>query len=256
MRKLKTKAQGAFLALLLVLLVLTGCSGTSPPQGDSGKNGPLPTEESAAESTRPEPGEDTETETQTETQTETEAGASPDAPGNPAQDAADGNTADGNTADGKTETGDPAQENTGAANDPDTTAQPEPKAPDTTAANSPEPTTQPTVTITIQGPVGTPPLRTAAPVALRQGDTVLDLLQRMAKEQRLHLSVRGSGRAGYVEAIDNLYEFDQGPGSGWMYSVNGAFPDRSSGEWEPEDGDTVVWWYTLDAGKDVREAQP
>jgi hypothetical protein len=55
----------------------------------------------------------------------------------------------------------------------------------------------------------------------------------------------------YVEEINGFGEFDDGPNSGWMYSVNGVFPDYSSSLYYLEDGDTVRWLYTRDLGLDI-----
>ena len=55
----------------------------------------------------------------------------------------------------------------------------------------------------------------------------------------------------YVSAINGLAEFDGGPLSGWMYSVNGSFPNYSSSLYNLKDGDTVSWLYTLDLGNDI-----
>ena len=43
-----------------------------------------------------------------------------------------------------------------------------------------------------------------------------------------------------------LAEFDNGPNSGWMYTVNGVHPNRGLLEWEVMDGDSVVWHYVDD----------
>jgi hypothetical protein len=112
------------------------------------------------------------------------------------------------------------------------------------------------VTMTIRSMEGFPAILPAQPVPWEPGDTVLDLLIRVTREKRIHMAHRGRGRTGYVEGIDNLYEFDHGPASGWVYSVNGVFPDRSAGGWEADQGDEIIWWYTLDAGRDVEAVSP
>ncbi len=53
----------------------------------------------------------------------------------------------------------------------------------------------------------------------------------------------------------NLYEFDCGELSGWMYSVNGVWPDYGCSGYTLHDGDTVVWSYTCDLGRDVGALQ-
>ena len=55
----------------------------------------------------------------------------------------------------------------------------------------------------------------------------------------------------YIEGIHNLYEFDVGEGSGWMYSVNGWYPNYGCSRYALQDGDVVEWRYTCDLGYDV-----
>jgi len=78
-------------------------------------------------------------------------------------------------------------------------------------------------------------------MALNEGDTVLDLLLRSG----VNVKYRGSGRTAYVEAINALEEKTCGSGSGWVYEVNGGRIPLSSGLYKPENGDVIVWKYTL-----------
>ena len=55
----------------------------------------------------------------------------------------------------------------------------------------------------------------------------------------------------YIEGINNLYEFNCGSGSGWMYRVNGVFPNYGCSQYQVEDGDTIEWLYTCDLGVDL-----
>jgi hypothetical protein len=55
----------------------------------------------------------------------------------------------------------------------------------------------------------------------------------------------------YIEGIANIYEFDCGELSGWMYRVNGSFPNLGSSSYELKAGDRVEWVYTCDLGRDV-----
>ncbi len=55
----------------------------------------------------------------------------------------------------------------------------------------------------------------------------------------------------YVEGIHNLYEFDTGELSGWMYNVNGWYPNYGASRYQLKDGDVVNWRYTCDLGRDV-----
>ena len=55
----------------------------------------------------------------------------------------------------------------------------------------------------------------------------------------------------YVEGINYLYEFDGGQGSGWMYKVNGWFPNYGCSSYYLTDGEVIEWVYTCDYGADV-----
>ena len=53
------------------------------------------------------------------------------------------------------------------------------------------------------------------------------------------------------QGIHNLYEFDCGELSGWMYNVNGWFPNYGCSRYALQDGDVIRWRYTCDLGADV-----
>lgn len=86
---------------------------------------------------------------------------------------------------------------------------------------------------------------------LREGDTAYSLLKREAGKRGISVSTTGSGNTVYVYSIGGLSEFDGGPESGWMYSVNGVFPDKSAGSYLLSDGDVLRWQYTKNLGKDI-----
>ncbi len=54
------------------------------------------------------------------------------------------------------------------------------------------------------------------------------------------------GSAYYVSAINGLREKAYGATSGWMYSVNGATPMLSCGDYYLSSGDSVYWYYVGD----------
>ena len=86
------------------------------------------------------------------------------------------------------------------------------------------------------------------------GETVFDVLKRVCQEKGIHLSFRYTPLYGsyYIEGIANLYEFDVGNESGWMYKVNGWFPNYGCSSYTLEDGDEICWMYTCNGlGADV-----
>lgn len=93
----------------------------------------------------------------------------------------------------------------------------------------------------------------ATEVEPQEGETVFSLLQRVTREQGIQMEANftpGTGSA-YVEGIGNLYEFDCGQRSGWLYFVNGISPGYSCSEYTLKPGDRVEWVYTCDMGQDV-----
>ena len=85
------------------------------------------------------------------------------------------------------------------------------------------------------------------------GDSVFDVLQREMRSVGIHMSARHTPivNTAYVEAIGNIFEFDAGPMSGWIYRVNEYFPGFGSSMYMVEPGDVVKWLYSLDLGRDV-----
>ena len=83
------------------------------------------------------------------------------------------------------------------------------------------------------------------------GMTVFDVFAKVVKENKIHLEHTGTKAVPYIEGVANLYEFDCGPLSGWMYQVNGWFPSFSMGQYEVDRGDSIEIIYTCDLGEDV-----
>lgn len=83
-------------------------------------------------------------------------------------------------------------------------------------------------------------------IVFYEGQSVLDILKQTMRQNEIPMEYTGTGAAAYVKGIDNLYEFDKGPESGWIYSVNGEKRSESAGAYEPGEGDAVVWQYVLE----------
>lgn len=90
-------------------------------------------------------------------------------------------------------------------------------------------------------------------VSCYEGESVFDVLQRVCRDNGIHMESEFTPiyNSAYVEGIHNLYEFDCGSLSGWMYRVNGWYPNYGSSRYVLEDGDLVEWRYTCDLGHDV-----
>lgn len=90
-------------------------------------------------------------------------------------------------------------------------------------------------------------------VEFYEGESVFNVLQRTCKQQKIHMEYENTPlyNSAYIEGIHNLYEFDVGELSGWMYSVNGWFPNYGCSRYQLQDGDVICWVYTCDLGADV-----
>lgn len=94
-------------------------------------------------------------------------------------------------------------------------------------------------------------------VNFSEGESVFDVLLREMQKNKIHLEFKQTPayNSVYIEGIGNLYEFDCGGLSGWMYRVNGCFPNYGCSKHQLKDKDTVEWIYTCDLGADIGGAQ-
>ena len=90
-------------------------------------------------------------------------------------------------------------------------------------------------------------------VTFYEGESVFDVLIRTCKQNKIHMEYVDTPiyNSAYIEGIGNLYEFDCGNESGWMYCVNDWFPNYGCSRYVLADGDAVRWIYTCDLGRDV-----
>lgn len=90
-------------------------------------------------------------------------------------------------------------------------------------------------------------------VTFYEGESVYDVLQRICKENGIQMEASWTPmyNSAYVEGIHNLYEFDCGSGSGWMYRVDGWYPNYGCSRYQLKQGERIEWRYTCDLGKDI-----
>ena len=98
-----------------------------------------------------------------------------------------------------------------------------------------------------------PPCR----IEFTEGESAYDLLLRTCREKKIHLDATFTPiyNSCYIKGIGNLYEFDCGENSGWMYKVNDWFPNYGMSRYVLKNGDTVSLIYTCDGGFDIGERQ-
>jgi hypothetical protein len=91
-------------------------------------------------------------------------------------------------------------------------------------------------------------------ISFDDGDTVFDVLKKACSlaDIQLEYSWTPMYDSYYIEGINHLYEFDCGNESGWMYKVNGWFPNYGCSSYDLKEGDNIVWCYTCNGlGADV-----
>ncbi len=90
-------------------------------------------------------------------------------------------------------------------------------------------------------------------VVFYEGESVFNVLVREMKKNNIHMEFVNVPlyNSAYIEGIANLYEFDCGELSGWMYKVNGWFPNYGCSSYQLKDGDKIELVYTCDLGADV-----
>lgn len=90
-------------------------------------------------------------------------------------------------------------------------------------------------------------------VTFNEGESVFDVLKQVCKDNKVQLefSFTPIYNSAYIEGINNLYEFDCGSLSGWMYEVNDWFPNYGCSRYEVKNGDVIEWQYTCDLGGDI-----
>lgn len=90
-------------------------------------------------------------------------------------------------------------------------------------------------------------------VTFYEGESVFDVLLREMQDNNIHMEfvMTPIYNSHYIEGINNIYEFDCGELSGWMYRVNGWFPNYGCSRYMLKDGDKIEWIYTCDLGRDI-----
>lgn len=90
-------------------------------------------------------------------------------------------------------------------------------------------------------------------VTFYEGESVFNVLLREMKQNKIHFEYASTPiyNSVYLEGIGNLYEFDCGELSGWMYKVNDWFPNYGSSRYTVQEGDKIEVLYTCDLGVDI-----
>ena len=92
-------------------------------------------------------------------------------------------------------------------------------------------------------------------VSFTEGESCFDILERELKNEGILIesSITPATKSVYIEGINNLYEFDCGKQSGWMYTVNGDVPNVSCSEYKIKENDEIKFQYTCNLGEDIEK---
>lgn len=90
-------------------------------------------------------------------------------------------------------------------------------------------------------------------IEIKEGENVFDILKRVTRSKKIQMEFRNDPlySGAYIMGINHLYEFDGGELSGWMYKVNGWFPNYGCSRYFVKENDYISWVYTCNLGKDV-----
>ena len=88
-----------------------------------------------------------------------------------------------------------------------------------------------------------------------EGESVFDVTRQVCIENRIpfEFTLTPIYNTAYIEGIYNLYEFDCGSGSGWVYAVNDELPGVGCSDSLLKNGDRIEWMYTCDLGHDAEK---
>lgn len=81
-------------------------------------------------------------------------------------------------------------------------------------------------------------------VTVKKGSTALAAIKEACNKSGIKIDEK----RGYIRGINDLYEKDCGGASGWMYSVNGSFPNVSSDKYTLSSGERIELHYTVKLG--------
>lgn len=85
-------------------------------------------------------------------------------------------------------------------------------------------------------------------VSFSEGESVFDVLLREMRDNKIHFEFVSTPmyNSVYIEGIGNLYEFDCGEYSGWLYRVNGTQPTYGCSQYKVKAGDEIEFIYSCD----------
>ncbi len=90
-------------------------------------------------------------------------------------------------------------------------------------------------------------------ITLNENSSAYDLLIKASKQYSILVDSQYTAvyNSAYIRGINNLYEKDCGPSSGWIYKVNGSTAGFGCSQYILNSGDNVQFVFTTNRGGDV-----
>ena len=90
-------------------------------------------------------------------------------------------------------------------------------------------------------------------VTFQEGENAFTVLSRELRRAGIPMEFTTDPVLGsvYIEGISNLYEYDCGDLSGWMYAVNDWFPGYGCSQYVLREGDVLSFQYSCEMGADL-----
>lgn len=107
-----------------------------------------------------------------------------------------------------------------------------------------------TITFSVLGTGTNPAILPPISANVTEGDSVIQATIEVLTMQNIPYELGGEGNESFITSINGLAQGDYGPLSGWLYKVNGVFPDLYPNEYTLAGGDVVEWVYSISM-KDV-----
>lgn len=80
----------------------------------------------------------------------------------------------------------------------------------------------------------------------KSGDKAYDILKRSCAAQHIKITAQNTEYGVYIAGINNIDEKDCGKESGWLYKVNGTYPNITCGEKKVKPNDEILFTYTCE----------
>ena len=86
-------------------------------------------------------------------------------------------------------------------------------------------------------------------MTVHKGDTIMAATKKFLNQNGYSYEITGFSSREYLAGIAEIYEFDGGPGSGWIIELNGRHLNTGANTIALQPGDNIYWYYDADYAK-------